>query len=330
MTDPFKHWRYRIAASARTARSFAGAPLYYAVQAAKDVNLPRGVGLNAGARKRWKHYFYGTTYLAAVFELLSGRRRTQREKYLFANLSALACFFDDLTDTFRPRDDAGARWQNNPEQYGRAADKSGLALHLLHNIYHALPPADLPAFQQILHRVFQLETAGRQHGGAARDLDELSRLTADKGGYSVLLFRRLMAHPLAAAEEQALWTFGALVQHCDDLFDIWFDRQNGIATPATVLTADNGLSALEHRFEEQVTATAAAFRLSGYPYRNTETALQAVYFLVGITRVCVQHYRYLQKKHGTLPLDDRRAMVVDMGRWPNRWRAVCQIWKAGG
>lgn len=294
------------------------------------MNLQPAAPLSAGARRRWKHYFYGTTYLATVFELLSGRRRTPLEKYLFTNLSALACFFDDLTDTFPPRDDAGARWQGNPEQYGRAADESGLALHLLHNIYRALPPADLPAFQQILHRVFQIETAGRQHGGAARDLDALSRLTADKGGYSVLLFRRLMAHPLTAAEEQALWTFGALVQHCDDLFDIWFDRQNGIATPATVLTTNNDLTALERRFEQQVSATAAAFRQTEYPDRHIETALQAVYFLVGITRVCVQHYRYLQKKHGTLPLDDRRAMVVDMGRWPNRWRAACQIWKAGG
>jgi hypothetical protein len=47
--------------------------------------------------------------------------------------------------------------------------------------------------------------------------------------------------------------------------------------------------------------------------------------LVSITRVCLDHYLHLQKKRGTLPLDDRSAMVVDMERWNNRLRAALKL-----
>ena len=102
----------------------------------------------------------------------------------------------------------------------------------------------------------------------------------------------------------------------------WFDRQSGITTLATVLTEQNDLMQLRNRFERQVADTTCAFRQTPYPRRRVETALQTIHFLVSITRVCLDHYLHLQKKHGTLPLDDRGAMVVDMERWNNRLRAA--------
>lgn len=271
-------------------------------------------------RHRWRHYVYGTTYLAAVFTLLRGAGRTRAEERLFGQLAALAGYFDDLSD----RETALNR-QDNPEQYGRAVDPGGRALLLLETLYRTLPPEHLPQFKTFLHRVFHVETGGRQRAGTDLPLAELRRLSAEKGGCSVLLFRRLLSHPLPEREETALFEFGALIQLCDDIFDLWFDRQQGIATLATTLAGRGDLRQLREIFEDQVMTTARAFRQMPYPRRRVETALCAVHFLVAITRVCLRHYFDLQKKRGTLPLDDRRAMVVDMERWKNRLRAGVEL-----
>ena len=57
----------------------------------------------------------------------------------------------------------------------------------------------------------------------------------------------------------------------------------------------------------------------------TGPGVACVHFLVSITRVCLRHYADLQKKRGTLPLDDRAAMVVDMEKWDNRLRAMREL-----
>ena len=249
----------------------------------------------------------------------------RKEKHRFSRLSALACFFDDLADAPHRHDNSNIPWQSNPEQYGQATDPGGVAVHLLHTLYQDLPPENLPIFKTFLHRVFNLETAGRQQNGQALSPEELQRLTAEKGGCSVLLFRRLLDHPLSKAEQEALFQFGALIQLSDDIFDLWFDRQNGIATLATLLTAQNDLPRLQQHFDRQTSATIHAFRQTPYPRPQVETALHAVHFLVSITRVCLDHYCDLQKKRGTLPLDDRRAMVVDMQRPGKRLRAGLKL-----
>ena len=322
MLQRLAHWYYLFRATALLASSFLQAGWYFRFRAAGDLALPPAQQLKAAEIRRWKHYFFGTTYLAVLFGALTGRRRNRQERRLFSNLAALACFFDDLADTFRANDDSGVLWKGNPEQYGRTADPSGRALHLLQNIYKNLPPEQLAEFEQFMQRVFEVETAGRQQRGPAPGLPELARLTAEKGGYSVLLFRRTLALPLPAAEREAVYTFGSLIQLCDDIFDLWFDRQTHTVTLATVLTEQQDLHRLHRLFEDQVAATIQAIRQTPYPAARRETALRVVHFLVSITRVCLRHYRRLEKRRGGLPLDERSVMVVDMGLWSNRWRAA--------
>ncbi len=263
---------------------------------------------------------------------------------LFANLSALAGFFDDLVEVDVKNPNPGPREEVqtvNLNEYGRIADPSGLALHLLDHTRRLLPPADVPAFDHFIQRVFTVEIQGRQQNGSHQahargnlhpespglNFDLLKQITAEKGGCSVLLFRRALAHPMPEAEQQALFEFGAFVQLCDDIFDLWFDRQNGTVTLATAWAERHDPERLCQIFENQVGTVRQTFRQMPYPKRRVETALGVVHFLVAITRVCLCHYIDLQKKRGTLPLDSRADMVVDMDRWRNRWRAGVQIWR---
>jgi hypothetical protein len=237
-------------------------------------------------------------------------------------LAALAYFFDDLVDAFREKDDTGILWLDNPERYGQTADPRGLALHFLHNIYRELPPGDLAQFKDFMHRVFNVETRGTADCGF--QISDLEKITAEKGGYSVLLFRRVLANPLSAQEQEALFQFGYLIQLCDDIFDLWHDRQAGTTTLATFFAEKNDVAGLRQIFEKQVFTTQKAIQNLSHPLMG-KSAGAAVHYLVAITRVCLRHYEDLQKKHGTLPLDDRAAMVSDMEKWGNRARAAGEL-----
>jgi len=306
--------------------AFVQAAWFFRFRALRVLALPHPDALTRAERRRLRHYLYGTTYLSVILCTLRGYPRRRREKRLFTNLAALAYFFDDLVDAFRGHDDTGVLWQDNPEAYGQVADERGLALHFLHHLYQELPPGDLEQFKEFMHRVFNTETAGRQMDDKPLTINELSHITAEKGGYSVLLFRRVLANPLSATEQATLYQFGYLIQLCDDIFDIWHDRQAGVCTLATTFLEQNQVEPLHLFFEKQAHTVQAALRQLS-PQLHGRMSWAAVYYLVTITRLCLRHYGDLQKRHGTLPLDDRSKMVVDMGRWYFRWRAVRQFFR---
>ncbi|MBK9338243.1 MAG: hypothetical protein IPM98_17505 [Lewinellaceae bacterium] len=310
------HWFYRALATARLAVLFVRAGQYFRKSGLRDLGLaPQHHGrldLN-----RHRHYFFGAVFLGAVFGRIRGRALDGAEIRRFSILSALACFFDDLTDEapghFLPKADVA--------EYGRRADPSGLALVFLKKTREALPVARVAEFEEALHRVFQIEAVGAQKALRPPAPDEVERLTAEKGGYSVLLFRCLLADPIPEAERRALLEFGHFVQLCDDIFDLWHDRQRNTTTAAT----QNDVEQLIALFHHRTVAVANAFRQLHVPGSRPETALHTVFFLVAITRVCLHRYRRLQKKHGTLPLDNRRAMVVDMAQWHTRLQAIWNV-----
>jgi hypothetical protein len=151
---------------------------------------------------------------------------------------------------------------------------------------------------------------------------EIERITAEKGGYSVLMFRRVLRQNLPAEERDALREFGFLIQLCDDIFDVWFDHTEGTTTLATAWGRAGRVDLMIDCFESQVGRTTAAFRRMAYPRAQIETSLRVVHYIISITRVCLQHYVDLQMRHKILPLDNRAAMVVDMERWKNRVRAA--------
>ncbi len=365
MTTLLRHWYHLFCATVWLALAFARASWYFKNRALHDLALPHPESLTSKEKRRLKHYFYGTTYLSAVFCILRGRTRTRREKHLFTNLAALAYFFDDLVDAFRGNDDSGILWQDNPEEYGHTADPRGLALHFLQNVYRELPPGDLAQFKDFMHRVFNVEVTKvieKNNSNDLNDCNDLISITSEKGGYSVLMFRRILSNPLSLEEQEALFQFGYFVQLCDDIFDLWHDRQAGTATLATFFAEKNDVAGLRVFFEKQVGVVRGEFLNSspastspptpplkgrgdvecaatmsrlpsllgegsgvGLTWGSARAAYAAIHFLVAITRVCLRHYEDLQKKHGTLPLDDRAAMVVDMERWGNRVRAAREL-----
>lgn len=279
-----------------------------------------GAQLDTHEQRRFRHYYFGSTYLASLMCCLRGRRLSHNEQELFGYLAALACFFDDLTDKYPAPTASPITKTADPETFGAEADHRGIALHLLHGIHQRLPAQNLRHFNALMHRVFKTETAGHQ----PNNLTDLLSIHAEKGGCSVLLFRSLMDEPLTQPEENAWFQFGALIQLSDDIFDLWHDHQAGIQTPATQLARLNSVEGMVAQFERQVLIARKAFYQTPHPVHRIETTLGMQFILESITRVCLKHYHKLLRQHGALPLHNRTMMVVDMEKIHNRLKVVRQ------
>jgi hypothetical protein len=278
----------------------------------RQLALPEGVLLSARERSRLRHYYDGATYLSAMMNSLRGRRRSAGERFLFANLAALSCFFDDLADQHT--------YFADPDSFAAQADRRGIARHLSGRIEHILPADRQSFFRAYLLRVFQAEFNRPENP----DPDTLRHLQAEKGGSSVLLFRSLLEEPCSKAEENAWFQFGALIQFSDDIFDLWHDRQRGHTTLALWYAERNMIAALAKAFEKQAYMTRHAFLQCPQPHQRICLTFGMQHILESITRVCLQHYLRLSYQYPQLPWHDRTSMVADMEKLSYRLKVVRQ------
>lgn len=312
-----RHWYWMLVATLRLLLGFTFAARYFKQRTHHDLQLPEPSFFSNKEKRRLKHYFYGGTFLQLLFESLQPDCRSNDQGYRLSNLAALAYYFDDLLEVSQEQELLGYNWKDQPKVFGqRIDDHRQLALHFLENLHRQMSLDRQEAFDQVMYQVFNTEMAAKQQPPS--DLDALVSHAAEKGGYSVLLFRQLSPTAPSASEERALFAFGHLIQACDDIFDSWFDLQEGVPTFATYLLQRGQLSMLSELFERQVEVTNAAFGSSAFPKAQVETALRMVHYITAITRVCLNHYQKQMDKHGKLPLDSRAVMVVDMERWNHR------------
>ncbi len=281
----------------------------------RALEIPDAVRVNALEKRRFYHYYFGTTYLAVLFAAVLRRRRSARERRLFIRLAALAAFFDDLSER------SATTGHADLEAYGRLTDPRGLAWHFLQNIRRELTLEQTPAFENELKKVFESETGA----GLRSDQESVLWHTGDKGGHSVLLFRALLIPSPDEKERAFLMAFGRLIQLCDDIFDVWFDARNPAArsTLPVFFIEENNVTGLMRVFEHQVAKTRQLALETGK--EGAKQAWATVFFLVALTRFALRHYQSLKLRYPNMPLHDRRAMVVDMGRWRNRWGVIREI-----
>ncbi len=156
---------------------------------------------------------------------------------------------------------------------------------------------------------------------------ELLRLTHDKGGISVVygwhvITQEQGGQPVA----DAAYALGAYAQVVNDIFDVYQDREAGIATLATRCTDVADL-------QKTHTAAYAAMKmaLSRVPVpRANILKLEAMFVLLhAMCDVALLQLLECQRRTPQLPFDvyrfRRDELVCDMGRWRNRWRWAVRV-----
>jgi len=169
--------------------------------------------------------------LGEAFCILHGRKMTNRERWAATAQGAMTGLFDDFFDKDFLTDDAVKQLMSNPD-----ADNSQRSNEQLFNRFYSIALqhcADPLLLRNSLEKVYDAQVKSKTQSNGKLSTESLQSITFEKGGLSLLFYRSAFQPPLTSTEETLFYELGAVMQLCNDIFDVYKDREAGIQTMIT-------------------------------------------------------------------------------------------------
>jgi len=262
--------------------------------------------------------YYGFAVPALLGEgfcMLRGRSMSTKERFAITYMGALTGLFDDFFDE-----------QKIPEEHIMdlitMADES-IANNANERLFVkfcqvALKNAeDADLVKKIAVEVFDAQVLSYKQKLPSTELDEIKRITLEKGGLSLLFYRSIFAEPITESEERMLTYLGGIGQLENDIFDIYKDSQQGIRTLATLT---NKIDDLRNVYLDMMEQTFKMVRQTPYPPANKNKFLHFISFIICRGLVCLDFLeeKELQTNHQfVLKQYEKKDLICDMGKVSN-------------
>lgn len=153
------------------------------------------------------------------FQSLRGKKATATEKRNALLIGALTPILDDFTD-------------DEELVSGRIIAKLQASPKSLPGLlYNELQENCPEHFHSIFRKALEAQDLSLQQLQKEKlSLDQLLIISKAKGGYFTLLFRACLEHSISIEEKEMILNLGLLLQQCNDIFDIYKDREKGQQT----------------------------------------------------------------------------------------------------
>ena len=174
---------------------------------------------------------------------------------------------------------------------------------------------------EISERLLQAQKRSKDLSVDKSSEADIKRAADDKGGYTALLVRKVLTHPMQECEEKAVYKLGALIQFMDDIFDIYEDSRNDVCSLAYPTPRIDRLSIDYRRCLQE---TLALFYRLPYERRYIEKFSYLLVLLVSRTFVCLDRLEKLAKKSGDFNprCFDRKSLICDMEKPANLLKSL--------
>lgn len=252
---------------------------------------------------------------------LAGRSISEKELKACVYFCACLPLYDDFFDKNNLSGDEIKALMKAPSNFVPKTPLEGLFIHLLKEVYRNLPNPDL--FAQYFEGLYYGQEESKKLLNPNLSFEEVEKIAFEKGGYSALLFRSILKHPLIEGEEEALYQLGAVGQLLDDLFDLWDDLEEGVNTIATKFDSD--FNVVFNRYEIEVKKLKDLFLNLNYNVIHKHTFIRELMLMVNGGTLCGQQYIQLQKQNGgvfDIQKLERRQLICDMEDKSNWYKMV--------
>lgn len=267
--------------------------------------------------------YYGFAVPAILGEgfcLLRGKSLSERERTALTYLGALTGLFDDFFDKKELAEHYLKNLTDNPESAETGDANERLFVHFakkaLKNTY------DPNILKQAAKNVYEAQVLSKKQKEAAPDQEEITDITLQKGGFSILFYRSVFQETVNESEKEMLYLLGGIGQLENDIFDIYKDHVNGIKTLATTATK---IDDLRKTYTALVKKIFALVHKTDFPFENKKKFLRFVAIIVARGLVCLDFLEKNEKKtQNTFSLKDynRQDLVCDMGTLKNNLKLI--------
>ncbi|MCX6350293.1 MAG: hypothetical protein NTX03_00345 [Bacteroidetes bacterium] len=262
-----------------------------------------------------KYCIISPTLLGYGFALLRGERITKDERYSLLRISAATPFFDDFFDDSNLSINKLEQVFIKQREFVSQNPKEAIFYNLL---YQKPGVEKLEALIPIAQKIFEAQ----QEAQALVSTKVLSKeivvdLSLKKGGYSSLLFWKILAKENSIEMVEIAFQAGRIIQFTDDIFDLWFDLQEGIQTLATTAKS---IFELERDYINEIKILEDLVINSGIEKKKTDAFMrhQNIFYSLGFA--ALRQLKRLCKENETFnPANySRKQLVCDMELWGNR------------
>ncbi len=274
--------------------------------------------LTSTDRKRMRYFgLFIPVVLGYGFALLRKNQMTSRERLTMIRFSAATPLFDDFFDMPEMSVDNLEKIFQQKESYHPQNSKE----QLFYNQLLAIKPdlANAEKFVDLCYAIFLSQKSGlEQVTNPSLSFEEIKEISFAKSSQSALLFWSLLKSNFTVAEQELVIQCGRLIQFTDDVYDVWFDLQDGTRTVATNCTSVSELEALFFKEWNLLVKKCDALNL---PSTNRTRFLTLQWFFYSRALVAFAQLKKLQPEGHLFQPENfsRQQLVCDMEKWSNRF-----------
>lgn len=262
-----------------------------------------------------------------VFARLHGRSTTAAEKERMIHYFVCSSLFDDFTDYETISATQLTAVSFEPETYEAVTfdEKAFRHSHLLLKQF----VKDKATYLNINKALFAAQIASKKQYRSVLPDTDIQEITFTKGGYSVLLCRHYLDLPATSAEEECWYRIGSIIQLTNDLYDIYKDLQDEIATLPNRMT---NAYAFEAFFAAQVQQLKNYISQLPFSRQRKHTFSICLAGIAAFGFVAIEQLKALQGNSLQLPELSklpRKQLIVDMEKSLNRARWFRFTYKYG-
>lgn len=263
--------------------------------------------------------------ICEAFTALRNRRSRDAEKERLLQYFICSSLFDNFCDRNELTQEALYQISFSPETYTPGSFDEQLFLQA--HLFLCGEVADKAGYLQAKKGVFQSQIDSLKQFNPAISNEDIRQITLRKGGYAVLLCHFYLDDRASEPEQQCWYQMGGMIQLINDLFDIYKDYQDGIATLPNRM---NDAYAFQLHYMELVEQLKREIAHLPFPVAAKRHLTVSI---IGICAVGAMAIRQLQEIQGMAPeLPDlrslpRNALIVDMEKPRNMWYCIRWIYQ---
>jgi hypothetical protein len=270
-------------------------------------------------------YAIYTPMVCDAFTALRGRITNRGERDRMLHYFICSSLFDNFCDRKELNQESLQQISFSPEIYNseRFDERLFQYAHLLLKDF----VRDKAYYETVTRRLFQAQMDSDKQFHPDISDAVIERITLDKGGYAVLLCHFYLDDVADEAEQQCWYQIGGVIQFTNDLYDIYKDYQDGVATLPNRMRDAYAFHAFFMQLVEGVKREIALLPFSSKRKRQLTLSMMSI---CSFGLVAIRQLQSIQGDKPALPnLRElpRKELVIDMEKNGNRWYCISQVYR---
>lgn len=271
-----------------------------------------------------KYYgLYIPAIISSQIKYIYSQKLTEIERKRASLFGILTPLYDDIFDLESLSEENYRQITLDPNEHQASSFQTRVVKTLQKEIIKlAKNPED---YINACKRVLECQLNSKLQANNNLNLDQLEKITYDKGGYSMILYHHLVDHNMTPSMYELLYCIGCNYQLSNDVFDIYKDVRDGIYT---IPNTCNDFSTLKRTIYQLISMQNTKLRQLGLPaiqtnrllfslnLVNARTIVALNYFIKSFPSISSEPFEYWKSKN-------RSELIIDMEKPIN---AIKWIW----